>query len=124
MNEMRPARDTSREQAQFLQVLSRDEAMARFAQALNPQPFGTEEVTLASALGRVTANHIPAPVDVPPFDRSNVDGFAVRAGDVAGASDNAPISLALNDETIACGTQPHLTVEEGTATPIATGGPI
>src|SRR5947209_16108746 len=108
MNEMRPARDASREQAQFLRVLSRDEAMARFTQALDPKPLGPEEVTLANALGRVIADHIPAPVDVPPFDRSNVDGFAVRASDVAGASDSAPVSLALNDETIACGTQPRL----------------
>jgi putative molybdopterin biosynthesis protein len=124
MNEMRPARDASREQAQFLRVLSRDEAMSRFRQALDPKPLGTEEVTLADALGRVVADHIPAPVDVPPFDRSNVDGFSLRAADVAGASDNSPASLALNNETIACGTEPRLTVNAGTATPIATGGPI
>jgi putative molybdopterin biosynthesis protein len=124
MNEMRPARDASREQAQFLRVLSRDEAMARFAQALDPKPLGIEQVALAGALGRVVADHIPAPVDVPPFDRSNVDGFALRAADVAGVSDNWPASLALNDETIACGTEPRLTVNPGTATPIATGGPI
>jgi putative molybdopterin biosynthesis protein len=124
MNEMRPARDASREQAQFLRVLSRDEAMARFTEALNAKPLGIEQVDLAGALGRVVADHIAAPVDVPPFDRSNVDGFALRAGDVAGASDNSPASLALNDETIACGTEPGLTVSVGTATPIATGGPI
>src|SRR5947209_3488130 len=124
MNEMRPARDASREQAQFLRVLSRDEAMARFRQALDPKPLGTEQVRLADALGRVVADHVSAPVDVPPFDRSNVDGFALRAADVSAASDNAPISLAVNDETIACGTEPRLTVNAGTATPIATGGPI
>ncbi|MEA2859924.1 MAG: molybdopterin molybdotransferase [Methylobacteriaceae bacterium] len=124
MNEMRPARDASREQAQFLRVLSRDEAMSRFRQALDPKPLGIEEVTLANALGRVVADHIPAPVDVPPFDRSNVDGFSLHAADVVGASDNSPASLALNNETIACGTEPRLTVNAGTATPIATGGPI
>src|SRR5437588_2884881 len=124
MNEMRPAPDASREQAQFLRVLSREEAMARFRQALDPKPLGIEHVALAQALGRVVGDHIAAPVDVPPFDRSNVDGFALRAGDVAGASDNSPASLALNDETIACGTEPGLTVSVGTATPIATGGPI
>ncbi|MEA2835052.1 MAG: molybdopterin molybdotransferase [Methylobacteriaceae bacterium] len=124
MNEMRPARDASREQAQFLRVLSRDEAMARFRQALDPKPVGTDDVTLADTLGRVVADHIPAPVDVPPFDRSNVDGFALRARDVVGAFDNSPISLVLNDETIACGTEPRLTVNARTATPIATGGPI
>jgi putative molybdopterin biosynthesis protein len=124
MNEMPPARDASREQAQFLRVLSRDEAMARFTKALDPKPLGLEEATLAEALGRIVAEHIPAPADVPPFDRSNVDGFALRAADVSAAADNSPISLALNGETIACGTEPHLTVAAGTATPIATGGPI
>jgi putative molybdopterin biosynthesis protein len=124
MNEMRPARDASREQAQFLRVLSREEAMARFAQALDPKPLGIEQITLAGALGRVIADHIAAPVDVPPFDRSNVDGFALLAADVSGASDSSPVSLALNDETIACGTEPRLTVKAGTVTPIATGGPL
>jgi putative molybdopterin biosynthesis protein len=124
MNDMRPSRDASREQAQFLRVLSRDEAMARFNQALHPKPLGTEQARLADALGRVVADHVSAPVDVPPFDRSNVDGFALRAADVSAASENAPILLALNDETIACGTEPRLIVSAGTATPIATGGPI
>ncbi|MBV8849285.1 MAG: molybdopterin biosynthesis protein [Methylobacteriaceae bacterium] len=124
MNDMRPARDASREQAQFLRVLSRDEAMARFEQALDPKPLGIEEVSLAEAIGRVVADHVPAPVDVPPFDRSNVDGFALRAADVAGTSDNSPVSLTLNNETIACGSEPQLTVSAKTATPIATGGPI
>src|SRR5947199_8235928 len=123
MNEMRPARDASREQAQFLRVLSRDEAMARFRQALDPKPLGIEYVTLAQALGRVVGDHIAAPVDVPPFDRSNVDGFALRAGDIAGASDHLPASLALNAETIGRGTEPRLTVSAGTATPSATGSP-
>ena len=124
MNDMRAPRDASREQAQFLRVLSRDEAMARFAKALDPRPLGTEQVTLAEALGRITADHVAAPVDVPPFDRSNVDGFALRAADVSGASDNSAAFLALNEETIACGTPPRLTVNAGCATPIATGGPI
>jgi putative molybdopterin biosynthesis protein len=124
MNEMRPARDASREQAQFLRVLSRDEAMTRFTDALAPKPLGAQEVTLADALGRVVADHISAPVDVPPFDRSNVDGFALRAADVSAASEHSPISLVLNEETIACGTEPRLTVKAGTGTPIATGGPM
>src|SRR3954469_17630023 len=124
MTEMLPARDASREQAQFLRVLSRDEAMARFTGALDPKPLGAQEVTLADALGRVVADHISAPVDVPPFDRSNVDGFALRAADVSAACEHSPISLVLNEETIACGTEPRLTVKAGTATPIATGGPM
>ena len=40
--------------------------------------------TLAAALGRVLAHDVVAPIDVPPFDRANVDGFALRAADTAG----------------------------------------
>ncbi len=65
-----------------------------------------------------------APIDVPPFDRSNVDGFAVRAADTAGATDAAPRRLTLNAEVLACGHAPKLTVAPGTATTIATGGMI
>ena len=61
-------------------------------------------------------------VDAPPFDRSNVDGFALRAADTLGASDAAPKRLTLNAEVIACGHAPALEVAPGTATTIATGG--
>lgn len=111
-------------QAQFLTVLSRDEAVARFEAALKPVPLGREAVALADGLGRVLAEDVTAPVDAPPFDRSGVDGFAVRAADLAEASEEAPIRLALNAETIACGTPPRLALKPGTATPIATGGMI
>lgn len=111
-------------QDQFLQVLSRDEAIARFRAALQPRPLGAETVALDALAGRVLAETIAAPVDTPPFDRSVVDGFALRAADVAAASEGAPVLLAVNAETIACGTAPSLTVTAVTATPIATGGPM
>ncbi|TIP93999.1 MAG: molybdopterin biosynthesis protein, partial [Mesorhizobium sp.] len=63
-------------QEQFLTVLSRDEALARFEAALFPRTIPTEELTLADALGLALADDVMAPIDVPPFDRSNVDGFA------------------------------------------------
>ncbi len=65
-----------------------------------------------------------APVDAPPFARSNVDGFAVRAADTVGASDGASKRLTLNAEVIACGVQPEVEITSGTATTIATGGVI
>lgn len=111
-------------QEQFLKVLSREEAIARFRAALEPRPLGAETVALDALLGRVLAQPVTAPVDAPPFDRSVVDGFAVVAADLAGASDAQPVGLLLNDETIACGTEPRLAVAPGRATPIATGGPI
>ncbi len=111
-------------QEQFLDVVSAEEARARFETHLSLEPLDAETVPLAQALGRVLAHDVIAPVDAPAFDRANVDGFALRAADTAGASDAAPRRLTLNPEVIACGHAPRLSVEPGTATTIATGGMI
>ena len=88
------------EQEQFLQVLDRDEAERRFRAVLNLKPCGMEEIPLDTALGRVLADHVVSPVDVPFFDRSNVDGFAVVAEDTFGASEEVPRRVTLADEHI------------------------
>jgi putative molybdopterin biosynthesis protein len=111
-------------QEQFLEVVSAEEARARFARHVDAGPLPGETVALAAALGRVLARDVTAPIDVPPFDRSNVDGFAVRAADTAGATDTVPRRLRLNSEVIACGHNPALEVGAGSATTIATGGVI
>ena len=111
-------------QDQFLTVLGREEALARFEAALAARPVGIETVPLAASLGRVVADNVVPAIDVPPFDRSTMDGFAVRAADVAAASEAAPVTLRLTGETIACGTAPRAMVTPGFASVIATGGPI
>src|SRR5690349_7083897 len=111
-------------QEQFLEVVSADEAHARFERALDLSPLAAEDVVLAGSLGRVLARDVVAAVDAPPFDRSNVDGFALRSADTVGASDTAPKRFTLNREVIACGFAPALEVKPGTATTIATGGVI
>jgi len=111
-------------QEQFLEVVSAEEARARFEKHIDRSPLPAERVTLADALTRVLADDVVAAVDAPPFDRSNVDGFAVRAADTLGASDATPKLLTLNAEVIACGDVPALEVKSGTATTIATGGVI
>jgi putative molybdopterin biosynthesis protein len=111
-------------QEQFLEVVSAEEARARFERHLDLSPLGAEGVPLAASLGRVLAHDVVAAVDAPPFDRSNVDGFALRAADTVGASDTAPKLFRLNVEVIACGDVPALEVVPGTATAIATGGVI
>jgi putative molybdopterin biosynthesis protein len=113
---------TAFRQDQFLDVIDRDEADRRFRAALDPRPLGPEAVPLAEAHGRVLAVDVPAPIDVPGFDRSNVDGFAVRGEDTFGAAEDRPASLALNGEEVPPGVRPRVTVAAGTATPIATGG--
>src|SRR5438067_3605957 len=112
------------DQDQFLNILSREEALKRFEAALFPRAIPTEQRPLSDALGCALAQDIVAPIDVPPFDRSNVDGFAVRSADLASASEATPVRIMLNDEVIACGTAPIRPVLPGSATSIATGGPV
>jgi putative molybdopterin biosynthesis protein len=111
-------------QEQFLEVVSAETAREKFTSRLRLAPLSAETVPLASALGRVLAADVTAPVDVPAFDRSNVDGFAVRAVDTLGATDSTPCRLRLNGEVIVCGHAPALEVAPGSATTIATGGMI
>ncbi|MGH6814544.1 MAG: molybdopterin biosynthesis protein, partial [Hyphomicrobiaceae bacterium] len=94
-------------QDQFLDVVDRDEAMARFHRHVELRPLGTESVALAQSLNRVLARPVIAEVDVPGFDRAGVDGFAVRAGDIAGAGEQAPKVLQLNQEILTPGVTPR-----------------
>ena len=112
------------DQDQFLTILTREEALDRFEAALFPRAVASERIALSEAVGRALAEDIVASIDVPPFDRSNVDGFAVRSADVAAANEARPVRARLNDEVIACGTAPKKPVLSGTATSIATGGPL
>lgn len=110
------------EQRQFLRAVSRETALERLRAALDPAPVGMERLPLAAVLGRVLAEDVAAAVDVPGFDRANVDGFAVRAADTAGAAEDAPVALEVNAEVLTPGVVPAITLAPGTATPIATGG--
>jgi len=132
LTEHHPARDdafldrlaAASRQEQFLTVASREEALERFRAAVPHQALSSEQVDLGLALGRVLAVDVASPIDVPPFDRALVDGFALRAADTEGASQATPRRLRLNHEILACGAAPSLAVAAGTATPIATGGVI
>jgi putative molybdopterin biosynthesis protein len=109
-------------QEQFLNVVDRDEAERVFRAAIDCRPLGHQSVPLEDALGRVLAEDVVAAVDVPSFDRSNYDGFAVRAADTYRASEEEPRRLRLFPEAIATGRTPQQTVEPNTAVGIATGG--
>jgi len=112
------------EQEQFLQVLDRDEAEKRFRAAIDLTPRGRETIPLDAARGRVLAADVVSPVDVPSFDRSNVDGFAVVAEDTFGASEEAPRSVLLGEEEIHTGIVPVNAIHSGKAVLIATGGMV
>jgi putative molybdopterin biosynthesis protein len=111
-------------QEQFLEVIDRDEAERRFWSSLDLRPLDAEQVTLGNALDRVLARDIVAPIDVPGFDRSNVDGFALHAADTFGASEESPRLLRLNSETLAPGLITTHVVQAGAATCIATGAVV
>jgi putative molybdopterin biosynthesis protein len=111
-----------REQEQFLQVLDRDEAERRFQAAVDVTPRGVEHIPIDAALGRVLAADVVSPVDVPSFDRSNVDGFAVVSDNTFGASEEVPRQVQLAEETVHTGVVPRTVVRSGVTVPIATGG--
>jgi len=113
-----------RDQEQFLQVLDRDEAEKRFRAAIDCTPRGSELVALDAALDRVLAADVISPVDVPSFDRANVDGFAVIAEDTFGATEELPRVVRPSAEEIHTGVVPETVVGPGTAVLIATGGMV
>jgi putative molybdopterin biosynthesis protein len=111
-------------QQQFLDVIGRDEAEARFRHHLKLSPLREEVVPLAKAQGRVLSRNVISLVDVPGFDRSRMDGFAVRSNDTIGATDDSPRTLQLNAEILTPGVVPTADVVVGSATIVATGGMI
>ncbi|MBK7948921.1 MAG: molybdopterin biosynthesis protein [Deltaproteobacteria bacterium] len=108
-------------QTQFLEILDRDEAERRWRAVVRSGALEAETIGLDAALGRVLAEDVRAPVDVPGFDRANMDGFAVRSEDTFGASEEEPRRLRLNAESLPTGVAPQIEVGPGTATSIATG---
>jgi molybdopterin molybdotransferase len=85
--------------------------------------LGTERVPVAEALGRVLGQDVVATRDIPPWDNSSVDGYAVRAADVASAAPDRPVTLTVIEE-IPAGLMPTNTVTSGTAARIMTGAPM
>ena len=83
------------------------------------KPLGTETVKLDRSIGRVLAEDIVADTDLPPFDRSQMDGFAVKASDVK----NVPAILKIAGES-AAGHGWHRTMKQGEAVRIMTGAPV
>ena len=109
---MRPIRET----------IPLHEARALIAEALKPVAR-TEHVPLQQANGRVLAEPVVSRVDVPPFDRAAMDGYAVIAEDTFGASASAPCSLRCI-ESVYTGQVGSSSIVPGTCVEIATGAPL
>jgi molybdopterin molybdotransferase len=82
----------------FERLTSVDDALTIYFETLKPTMLGVDYVPLSEALGRVTAENIIAPNDLPPFDRSAMDGYAVRASDTFEASQFKPRFLTLTEK--------------------------
>ena len=112
MTTMRPIRET----------IPLEEAQQTIAQAVTPVDR-TERVNLAAANHRVLAVDVVSPMDVPPFTRAAMDGYAVRAADTFGAGQFDPRILRLV-ETVYTGQVPSRAIDAGECTEIATGAPL
>ena len=91
------------------------EIIRRFA------PLETEGVRLEDALGRVVASDVIVPGDLPPCDRSTMDGYALQAQDTFGSSESNPALLEIRGEVL-MGEKPSVAVKLGEAVKIPTGG--
>jgi len=106
----------------FASTISLDEARRRLDAHVRPIER-RERVALADAAGRVAAVDVFSPIDVPPFARSAMDGYAVCAADTAGASRERPVVLRLVDR-IYTGRPSATPIHAGTCAEIATGAPL
>ncbi|OUO41041.1 molybdopterin molybdotransferase MoeA [Flavonifractor sp. An306] len=93
---------------------------AQTAILLNRVPLGTQMLPLERALGRTLAADVAAPLDQPPFDRSPLDGYALRSADLTGANREHPAVLEVVD-TVYAGDEARIPVGPGQAVRLMTG---
>lgn len=106
----------------FTSTISLEEARRRLDAAVRPIAR-TERARLADAGGRIAAADVTSAIDVPPFARSAMDGYAVVAADTEGAARERPARLRLLDR-IYTGQMSTVTIERGACAEIATGAPL
>ncbi|MGC2276714.1 MAG: gephyrin-like molybdotransferase Glp [Candidatus Binatus sp.] len=102
-------------------MISADQALQIVLE--NVAALGVERVPILESLGRVLGESISSSRDIPGFDNSAMDGYAVRAADVAGASEASPIKLAVV-ETVGAGQMPSRRVSAGQTVRTMTGAPV
>jgi len=107
----------------FRKLLSIEEAKQILKESFSSKPVGVEQVSVSEAHNRVLANDVVALIDVPPFHRATVDGYAVRAINTFGADEDRPVTLKLCG-CVSVGETTIIVVENGTTAEIATGGPV
>jgi len=107
----------------FRKLVSLDEAKKKIADMFSPKPLGIEKIFLIKAVGRVLAEDVGSPINVPPFHRSTVDGYAVKSEDTFSAEEDNPATLKLVGR-VEVGELSSLAIEKGDAVEIVTGAPL
>ncbi len=107
----------------FHKLIPLEKAIEVIEQRIELKPRGIEKVGVLNALGRVLAEDIYAPIDYPPFDRSEVDGYALRAEDTYGADEQNPVKLQVIG-SVSVGEAPNIEVLHRTAVEISTGAAL
>ncbi|MGZ5400761.1 MAG: molybdopterin molybdotransferase MoeA, partial [Nocardioides sp.] len=98
-----------------------DDHLARVLEAIEPLPDFPQ--ALMETLGLAAAEDVFSPIDLPSFDNSAMDGYAVHHADVASASEDTPVHLPVIGE-IGAGQAKLLALSPGTAAKIMTGAPV
>jgi molybdenum cofactor synthesis domain-containing protein len=107
----------------FRKLVTLDEAKKTIDENFKPAQIGDEDVALLEAYNRVLKTNIVSTLNIPPFNRSTVDGYAVRAEDTFNADENQPVTLNLSGMVFA-GEQPKMVLGKGEAVEIVTGAPL
>nr|MDO8044885.1 molybdopterin biosynthesis protein [Candidatus Baldrarchaeota archaeon] len=107
----------------FKTLVTIEEAIKKLYEHFEPKPLGFEEIPLFDAFGRVLAEDVYSEVDVPPFDRAAMDGYAVKAADTFGAREDKPVKLKIIGK-VKVGFKPEIHVNRGEAAEIGTGAPM
>lgn len=107
----------------FRKLMTLDEAKLAISQQFKPAALGEEDAILLEAYNRVLSEDIVSTLDIPPFNRSTVDGYAVRAQDTFGADENEPTKLKVSG-AVSIGEEPKVVLAQGEAVEIVTGAPI
>jgi molybdopterin molybdotransferase len=107
----------------FRKLLTFDEAKKKIDDEFKPVFLGEEEAVLLEANNRVLNEDVVSTLDIPPFNRSTVDGYAVKAHDTFGSDENKPVTLKVSG-AVNIGELSNVKLEKGEAVEIVTGAPI
>lgn len=107
----------------FRKLLTLEEAKKVIDENFRPAQIGDEDVALLEAYNRVLKQDVVSTLDIPGFNRSTVDGYAVKAEDTFGADENQPVTLDISG-TVLVGEEPKTVLGKGEAVEIVTGAPL